>query len=268
MPSWLETVFEGTFVSTLVAVTSVPATSAPVVSVTVPVIMARLACPAEDVAARTIISVTKRNRLQNLTLDMLPPVICESDSCHFYPALHGHALTTACARGLRLLQLNLNQSYRSRCRVDPVPIGLRTRDFFIRRVEQRERILPLRNQSKGRPNLARPHSLAFLDQQMLAGRPVNTVGRKCVANCIPFVRVVDGDIGSVLQFGDNRILDEPLLDSQRIPVRAANPRSGETRSFRQPYLPQRYGKFFGMSAAIQRKPLIANFIGKERIRSL
>src|ERR1022692_5238079 len=103
MPSWLETVFEGTFVSTLVAVTSVPATSAPVVSVTVPVIMARLACPAEDVAARTIISVTKRNRLQNLTLDMLPPVICESDSCNFKQPRHGNAQRPASARGFRLL---------------------------------------------------------------------------------------------------------------------------------------------------------------------
>jgi len=57
---------------------------------------------------------------------------------------------------------------------------------------------------------------------------MNTVRGECVANGIRLVRVVDGDVGSVLQFRNNRILDEnappPSTDSD--PCSAPRVRQG------------------------------------------
>ncbi len=47
--------------------------TAPLASVIVPVIVARLTCAAVGVVARTINAATKKNKLKNVALDMLPP---------------------------------------------------------------------------------------------------------------------------------------------------------------------------------------------------
>jgi hypothetical protein len=65
MPSWFEEVFADTFVPVFVAVTSTPETSAPVESVTVPVIEARLACAhARWFESETIAAMMKRESNQ------------------------------------------------------------------------------------------------------------------------------------------------------------------------------------------------------------
>src|SRR2546423_720973 len=106
------------------AVTSTPATTAPDESVTVPVIVARLACAAADGAARTTITVTKRHKAKNLALDMLPPANRESDSYHLQPALASVLLfAIACVARLRFLQPNLNHSHGTWSQVDPICVS-------------------------------------------------------------------------------------------------------------------------------------------------
>src|SRR5208283_848796 len=75
MPSPLETVFVGTLVPVLVAVTSTPATTAPVESVTVPVIEARLAWAAAFWLLTSIRTTNRRERKKprERTLRILPP---------------------------------------------------------------------------------------------------------------------------------------------------------------------------------------------------
>src|SRR5208283_4145766 len=75
MPSLLETAFVGTLVPVLVAVISAPATTAPVESVTVPVIEARLAWAAAFRLFTSIRTTNRRGRKKprDRTLRILPP---------------------------------------------------------------------------------------------------------------------------------------------------------------------------------------------------
>src|SRR4029077_21296668 len=101
------------------------------------------------------------------------------------------------------------------------------------------------------------------DPQMLAWRPVNPVHGKCVANRIWRVCIVDGDVGPILEFSHNWILDETPLYRQGILIRAPYPGPGEIGSLCQSNLPQGDGNLLGVSAAIQRIPPLANLVGKE-----
>src|ERR1700723_3805420 len=80
--------------------------------------------------------------------------------------------------------------------------------------------------------------------------------------------VVDSDVTSIAQLGDDGILDEPGLDSQWVKLRTACPRTSQRDRFRQPDLPKRDGQFFRPGAAVERIPVIADLEGEERVGSL